>query len=46
MVDNFKDFELRNPAEKSATEKEVSSNKQSYEKISSLIKIFESCLIK
>ena len=31
MVDNFKDFELRNPAEKSATEKEVSSNKQSYE---------------
>ena len=31
MVDNFKDFELRKPAEKSATEKEVSSNKQSYE---------------
>ena len=31
MVDNFKDFELRNPAEKSAIEKEVSSNKQSYE---------------
>ena len=31
MVDNFKDFELRKPAEKSATEKEFSSNKQSYE---------------
>ena len=31
MVDNFKDFELRKPAEKSATEKEVSSKKQSYE---------------
>ena len=46
MVDNFKDFELRKPAEKSVTEKEFSSNKQVMKNVSSLIKIFESCLIK
>ena len=31
MVENFKEFELRKPAEKSAVEKEVSANKLSYE---------------
>ena len=31
MVENFKDFELRNPAEKSPFEKEISANKLSYE---------------
>ena len=31
MVENFKEFELRNPAEKSTVEKEVSANKLSYE---------------